>query len=456
MISYFKEKIFSKIALLFLVATIALILSSYYVLNWEFIEKDNILDAHDAYFQYKLVQSWNLDEQNAIVEELKNLSLLCSVYINDKDDDCNNDVRLPTVFSSPYSSCDYYSNQNSGQINLNLLEEKKDTINFQSSYVSFGQVEGQNGSFLEASVVEFDGHRYLLVLDGYAPPNEFFAFIPSMILASLFMLALYLLIRRFLFPISLIQNRMVALEAGDLDSFIDIHGEDELALLSKKFNHLVSQIKALLDQKESLLSEVSHELRTPLSKIKLLLELERTDKNKIKINNQIEYLDSLITNILIADKMSAPYSELNYETIEVSALIKKSIEFSKTVDLKLDLQANCSISVDVVKMSVAIKNLLDNAYKYAQTDAGILITSSFIKKNVVSIAITDSGPGIPKKLLATIMNPFVQGDQQKKSGFGLGLAISKKVLLAHRGNLLVQNNKIGCTFTLEIPIQSNE
>jgi len=107
-------------------------------------------------------------------------------------------------------------------------------------------------------------------------------------------------------------------------------------------------------------------------------------------------------------------------------------------------------------MSVAIKNLLDNAYKHAQTDGGVLVGSSLVEEKEVSITITDFGPGIPEKLLTTIMNPFVQGDKQKKRGFGLGLAISKKVLLAHGGTLLVKNNKIGCTFTLKIPIQSNE
>ena len=72
MIRYFKEKIFSKIAFLFLIATLALVLSSYYVLNWEFIDKDSILDAHDAYLQYKLVASWDFPHnQDSMALELE-------------------------------------------------------------------------------------------------------------------------------------------------------------------------------------------------------------------------------------------------------------------------------------------------------------------------------------------------------------------------------------------------
>ena len=64
------------------------------------------------------------------------------------------------------------------------------------------------------------------------------------------MFLLYLLLRHFLRPITLMQNRIFALESGDLDSKIDIIGQDELALLSKNFNTLISEIKKLLKQKE--------------------------------------------------------------------------------------------------------------------------------------------------------------------------------------------------------------
>ncbi len=84
---------------------------------------------------------------------------------------------------------------------------------------------------------------------------------------------LYLITRRFLRPISLIDKRIVALEKGDLDSTLPVVGGDELAVLSRNFNTMVGEIKNLLRQKDRLLSDVSHELRTPLAKIRLMLAL---------------------------------------------------------------------------------------------------------------------------------------------------------------------------------------
>ena len=116
------------------------------------------------------------------------------------------------------------------------------------------------------------------------------------------MFLLYLLLRHFLRPITLMQNRIFALESGDLDSKIDIIGQDELALLSKNFNTLISEIKKLLKQKERLLADVSHELRTPLAKMRLLSEIDNPSEKMDRINKQIDTLDSMITNILIWTK----------------------------------------------------------------------------------------------------------------------------------------------------------
>ena len=100
--------------------------------------------------------------------------------------------------------------------------------------VSFGDIYIGDRIY-PASVVENDPWQVLLVVD-YAYPNEWVTFLPIMLLSLLFMFLLYLVIWKFLQPISLMQNRIVALEAGDLDSQIHVIGNDELALLSQNFN----------------------------------------------------------------------------------------------------------------------------------------------------------------------------------------------------------------------------
>ena len=117
------------------------------------------------------------------------------------------------------------------------------------------------------------------------------------------------------------------------------------------------QKKDLLQQKERLLSDVSHELRTPLSKIRLLIDLLKpkekstllasdmqkagvdeetisktkkifyeTNEKLNKIDKNILYLDSIITNILLSDQMSSPYTNLKIESSAISMLIKQASE----------------------------------------------------------------------------------------------------------------------------------
>ena len=259
--------------------------------------------------------------------------------------------------------------------------------------------------------------------------------------------------RRFLLPISLIEKRIVALEKGDLDSKIKIVGHDELAKLSENFNAMVKEIKKLLRQKERLLSDVSHELRTPLAKIRLMLALMPEHKKVQDVDKQIKVLDSLITNILLSDQMSAPYSNLKFSKTSITKLIDEALEltFVDDVDVVLKHDLDPVISVDSVKMSIAIKNLIENAYKYADSNEKIKVYVD-IKDKAVFVLVKDRGPGIPENLIKNITKAFVRGKNETESGFGLGLSICYKVITAHGGELKIQNNpRGGASFTLCIP-----
>ena len=199
----------------------------------------------------------------------------------------------------------------------------------------------------------------------YAYPKKWFTFLPIMFLSILFMAILFLFIWRFLQPINIMQKRIIDLEKGDLDSKIKIKGKDELAVLSQNFNNLTSEIKHLLKQKDRLLSEVSHEFRTPLAKIRLLLEMIRPEnrikkqqaitqaifniprfgksikkeamdvEDKInKIDKQVDYLDTIIKNVLVLDTLDAPYANLKIENVSIENLVIQAIDLSKNKNVK--------------------------------------------------------------------------------------------------------------------------
>lgn len=446
MFDYFKKRIFAKIALLFLFASFVLLVSAYYVFNWSFTESDNILDAHDAYHNYKLVDSWGVPPDTTFLEkEIENLKLNCAIFYSDQDTSCNNDSLLYwSSFSQRVDLCDYMSFSDSREFT------ERHGINF-PAYVSFGDFS-YRGDQYQATLIDNGKFQYLLGVR-LVDPNVDFSVVPLVVLLFVFMLFLYLLVTRLLNPINWIEKRIMALRGGDFLSKIKVSGEDELAVLSNNLNDLVSQLKSLLDQKERLLSDVSHELRTPLAKIRLLLAMVPKHKKVTEVDRYIKKIDSLITNILLSDKMSTPYSNLNKKNISVEDLVAEAIDmsFAKNIVCEFNGLRKNVVSVDIIKMSVAIKNLLENADKYSEkkikTKLVIIEEGSFFCFSVV-----DGGPGIDKNLIKTITKAFVRGKDRPGAGFGLGLSICKKVVEAHGGKIKIKNNKEkGACFTLLIP-----
>ena len=442
MFTYFKKHIFGRLAFLFGAAALILVILTYYVLNWSVQDKDTILDIHDLYYHYKFIESWDdFSDTVKIRKELENLQLSAKIYHIQSQNLCEGLGALDYAEEQSLvywqntkrviSICDYLNYQDSQNL------KKLYGVSF-PGHVSFGDID-IDGIVFPATVIEKDQWRVLLIID-YIYPSEWVTFLPILLLALLFMGFLYFIIMRFLKPISLMQRRIIALEKGDLDSSIKIIGQDELALLSKNFNKLIAEIKKLLKQKERLLSDVSHEIRTPLSKLRLLLAMKPTEKKIEKMEAQIEYLDSIVTNILISDKLSAPYSQLDIEKIDIFNLINQAIDLSKNNNVVIQIEKSFSVVCDVIKMTIVIKNILDNALKYANSKDGVIIEASLSKEFVI-IRCIDSGPGIEEHLIHKITSPFVRGENLKKSGFGLGLSICKKILNSHGGKLIVSNNK---------------
>ncbi len=442
--------LFGRLGILFALASFVLVLLTYYVINWAVDDKDNILDVHDAYYHYQFIQSWgnNLDT-NYIKQELDNLKLFGAIFYLDADTLCSENYVFDATkeasltywhnMPSEFSLCDYISYQDSE--NLSFIHD----IHF-PEIVSFGDMY-LGDEIYPASVIESNPWQVLLVVN-YAYPNEWFTFLPIIILSVFFMLLLYLVVWKFLQPINIIKNRIIDLEDGDLDSKINVVGNDELARLAHNFNNLITQVKNLLKQKERLLSEVSHELKTPLAKIRLLIAMVPVNEKIIKIDRHIDYLDSIITNILISDKLAMPYTNLEIESIGINELIKQAVDISKNKNIKIMQHSPAIIKCDVVKMSIVIKNLLDNAEKYAETNRPVEIDSQ-IQNSVVRITVRDFGPGIESDLIDKITEPYIRGNNLKQPGFGLGLSICKKVILSHRGSLKIENvDSGGCMFSI--------
>ena len=237
-------------------------------------------------------------------------------------------------------------------------------------------------------------------------------------------------------------------------------GTDELAELSISFNKLISEIKDLINQKHRLLLDVSHELKSPLARMLFLVEMIPPENKQTKeLKEEIGFLNDMISNLLLTDKLDIPYSQLELEEISPSDFFKKVIGFfnqeqQKKIHLKEALPSGAVFSVDLTKMIICIKNVLQNAFKYGDSAKGVRVLIGLSQKNY-KIEIQDFGPGILDEDRDHVFESFYRASGSKKiSGFGLGLAISKKIIQAHGGAIALKNRDDvpGCTFVIDLPV----
>ncbi|NOZ08640.1 MAG: HAMP domain-containing histidine kinase [FCB group bacterium] len=432
-----RKSLFLRIGLMVTAFTMALLIIIYLVVYFSFSEQDTILDTHECYYYAKMVQSWGIPpDTTKVLEDLENLKMMGCIY--------ENGARIwafPPDFVADgfeeYSNSEYLGSRYGIEIPLP---------------VRFGDL----GNLLATHVIDGPFDYYIAI--NYVAPDDFvLRFIPASILTSIFMVILFLFLRRYLMPIQLMKRRIRELEKGDLKTKIPIQGDDELADLSKTINRLISDIRELLNNKQQLLSEVSHELRSPLARMQLLIEMIPEHRNKTRMKREIVFLETMIENLLLSGRLSMPYSNLETQPVKLDEFIDKVIALYPDSDIRFRLTSKIpdeTVVIDKTKMRIAFRNLLGNALKYGAEDQPIDI-SCRIRDYQVYLSVRDYGEGIKESDLKKITEPFYRlrsNYKRGKTGFGLGLAITKKIMLAHRGKLDISSEVgKGSTFTLVFP-----
>lgn len=439
-----RRSLYFKLGALLLGFTFIIVLVLYYQFNYSFTTQDSILDSQEAYFYSRMVEDWGTPpDTNQVKSDIKNLNLDCIIFR--LEDDFIDESGYGPIYWASYNAPKpevFYTHLNHEE----LLEHGV----YIPLQVDFGTMGGR-----PSTAVANNEYVFYLGMD-YTVPSE----LPNFILASIFtiisMVGLNFFIQRYLKPVQLIKQRVFALEDGDLESKIPILGDDELASLSRATNKMIENIRYLLNQKHQLLLDVSHELRTPLARMQLLIEMLPEHKNIFKLKNEVSLLEGMISNMLLSDRLSTPYQDLELKSIKLSRVVSKVLSMFPDSEDFMEIIGevpNVFIDIDELKITLAIRNLIDNAKKYAFTNQKIQLFFE-IKEKRLLINIQDFGPGISKENIKKLTTPFyrvVNKENKKRPGFGLGLTICKKIIEAHNGSLSIQSNiGEGSIFTLMI------
>jgi two-component system, OmpR family, sensor kinase len=227
---------------------------------------------------------------------------------------------------------------------------------------------------------------------------------------------------------------------------------DEVGRLARSFDEMADRIQAARRSEKELLANVSHELRTPLARIKVALELidaqdEAVRRRLLTIEEEVDELDRLVSDVLTASRLDLASLPLRKVAVDVQTLVEKARQRVLALDpsLRVDAQVEPRLMVeaDEALLSRALDNLLDNARKYG---VGSPVQLEARRENgEFVLAVRDRGPGIPEEDLPRVFDPFFRGEgaPSRAPGFGLGLALARRVAEAHGGSARAVNSEGG-------------
>jgi len=208
-------------------------------------------------------------------------------------------------------------------------------------------------------------------------------------------------------------------------------------------------------QQHNFMLSVTHELKSPLASIKLYIQtilkrnLNREQQQQFLMNSlkDIERLDDLVENVLIATKLDNTRNVMPKETFNFSEMVERIAErlqiYSCTTQIiKLDVEPNIQLEGDNFALSSVVTNLLENAIKYSPPCEQVFVT---LKKDKGSVffSVADLGIGIQDEEKRRIFTKFYRigsEDTRKTKGTGLGLYIVKTVLEKHHAQIKVRDN----------------
>ena len=191
-----------------------------------------------------------------------------------------------------------------------------------------------------------------------------------------------------------------------------------------------------------MLASISHDLGTPLTRMKLELEM-MDDPSKEFLEEDINFMESIINQYLSFTKsinnedksIRNIYNYLNKFVREYKKVNKNIIFKTKNID------ENELVLIQPLAFKRVLQNIMDNALKFGNK-ATIKLIRTTNKK--IMINIDDNGPGVEKKFLEKLCEPFFKTDKSRNidnKGVGLGLSIAKDIVLANNGELNFNKSK---------------
>ncbi|GAC1597048.1 MAG: HAMP domain-containing sensor histidine kinase [Myxococcales bacterium] len=266
---------------------------------------------------------------------------------------------------------------------------------------------------------------------------------------------LYPLSRSITRPLERLTAAAEAFGRGDLSTRAGIVAQDEVGRLARSFDEMADRIQATRRAEKELLATVSHELRTPLARMKVGLELldvraDPGERQRIAaLNEEIDELERLIADVLTASRLDLSALPLRRVPLQAGEVLEKSRAraeaLSRAQPIEIAAEPGLALTAEEALLSRALDNLIENARKYAAGGRRPIRVEATRENGAVLFAVRDHGPGFAPDELPRVFDPFYRGESAPShgAGYGLGLALARRVAEAHGGSIRALNAEGG-------------
>jgi two-component system, sensor histidine kinase and response regulator len=217
------------------------------------------------------------------------------------------------------------------------------------------------------------------------------------------------------------------------------------------------ELKKFDETKSEFLRIISHEIRTPLNGILGFINLLKQECQNDKVDLYIKHLDTSVNrlerfslNALLYTQLNTGKYKLSLKGIPLKQLLEETISMftrvvlEKKIFVSLEVPCDLEVTADQTLISECLRNILDNAVKYAPSASKIVIVA-FRNKEEIICKITDQGEGFSSKALQNLFQLFKPGNVFVDGNEGVELALCKQIMLAHHGDIRAFNVEKGAS-----------
>ena len=268
-------------------------------------------------------------------------------------------------------------------------------------------------------------------------------------------------------PIQRVAAASRSVARGQLQQRVDVAGSEETQELARSFNQMTEEVERQQTALRDFLANVSHDLQTPLTSINgfsqaLLDEVvqESADQQNAYriIEDESRRLLRLVEGLLDLSRIEAGQVEVESRPVDVATLLDhvgdlfalraQELNVRLTVEATADGEGVGDVLGDWDRLDQVLGNLVDNALRHTPPDGEVTLRAERESEHSVSIAVADTGVGIPEEAIPNLFDRYYKSDRPgAQGGTGLGLAIARELVRAQGGEIRVSSAQgVGTTF----------